>query len=104
MGSLANSKARKGLFSLAALTAVAVAVFFWNEARKEIYFLCGNFTPGITEASVRQQLDTGDFLQHRTTTTASGSRITVNSWYTLKTVSCTIEIGKDNVVASTIFN
>ena len=37
-----------GLLVLAAL----VAALVWNEARKEVVFLCGNFTDGVTLDSV----------------------------------------------------
>ena len=102
MGWLANPKTRRGLFSLAALAAVVVG-FFWNEARKEIYFLCGNFKPGIAEADVRAQLETGHFLQHRTTETRLGSRIVVKSRYNLWMSACLIEIDEDGFVDSATF-
>ena len=104
MGWLANSKARKGLVSLSALAAVATAVFVGNEARKEIFYLCGNFAPGVNEASVREQLDTGDFLQYRASQTPTGSRITVDSWYNLRISTCTIEIDADGYVMSATYD
>lgn len=103
MSGQANAATRKRLFLSAGLVVIAVAGVSWNEARKEIFYLCGNFAPGVSEASVRRQLETGTFLQHRTTAVSSGSRITVDSWYTLKTARCTIEIDSDNTVASAAF-
>ena len=89
--------------SLAAVVVVAVGVFTWNEARKEIVFLCANFTPGVEGESVRRQLDTGDFLRYRQRVTDTGSRIVADSAFTVGLHSCVIELDDhDRVVTATL--
>ena len=85
--------------SLGALFLSALAVFVWNEARKEIFFLCGNFMAGMSEESVVRQLDTGNFLRSRREAGASGSRIIADSRYNLGAYSCYIELDREGVVA-----
>ncbi|MBT0587632.1 hypothetical protein [Alteromonas oceanisediminis] len=40
---------------------IAYAVF-WNEGRKEVFYLCGNFAEGTSYASVDRQLKTANRL------------------------------------------
>ena len=74
------------------LIAVLMAAFYWNEARKEIVFLCGNFERGATEQSVIRQLDTGSFLRYNAENFSSGKRIIVDSAYNLSMYKCIIDI------------
>jgi hypothetical protein len=83
-----------GALVLAGLAATLV----WNEARKEVVFLCGNFTAGVTQASVEKQLATGHFLRYRREPAVLGSRIVVDSAYTLGAHRCTIELDPGGVV------
>ena len=83
-----------GVLVLAGLAAALV----WNEARKEVVFLCGNFTEGVTRGSVEQQLATGHFLRYRLEPAVMGSRIVVDSAYTLGAHRCTIELDARGVV------
>jgi len=46
-----------GLFFVLTLV---VAVIYWNEASKEVTFLCGNFTKGSDEESVIRQLESAN--------------------------------------------
>ena len=78
---------------------VALALAFaWNEARKEVVFLCGNFTPGVSEESVVRQLDTGHFLRQTREAGLKGSRITVDSTWNFGVYRCVIELGEDGLV------
>jgi len=88
------SGAVAGVLVLAGL----VAALVWNEARKEVVFLCGNFTAGVTLDSVEQQLATGHFLRYRRVPAVMGSRIVVDSAYTLGAHRCTIELDSRGVV------
>lgn len=83
-----------GALVLAGLAAALV----WNEARKEVVFLCGNFTAGVTSDNVERQLATGHFLRYRREPAPMGSRIVVDSAYTLGAHRCTIELDMDGVV------
>lgn len=86
------------LSALLALVLLLVAALAWNEARKEVVFLCGNFSEGVTEASVVRQLQTGQFLRYRQEGTPGGSRIVVDSPYTLGLHRCTIELDAGGTV------
>ena len=52
-----------------------MAAFFWNEARNEVVYLCGNFTEGVSGRSVLTQLDTAELSEYRVMETAGGTRI-----------------------------
>jgi hypothetical protein len=69
-----------------------IAGFYWNEARKEIVFLCGNFEKGGSEHSVIRQLDTGNLLRYHTEKSPMGKRIVVDSYYNLWMYQCIIEV------------
>jgi hypothetical protein len=87
------------ILSLLALCAVVlVAALVWNESRKEIVFLCGNFSKGVSEDSVRRQLDTGQFLTYESTRTPSGSHMEVHSKYNLSVYRCSIDFDADGEV------
>jgi len=75
-----------------------IAAFAWNESRKEIVYLCGNFTRGVSEESVRRQLDTGEFLTYRSSVTPSGSRIEAHSKFNLSVYRCNIDFDGDGKV------
>lgn len=84
------------------LVATAAAALVWNEARKEIKFLCGNFGPGVTEQSVVRQLDTGTFLRYRKEDLATTSRIIADSAYNIGLYQCVVELdGSSRVLAAT---
>lgn len=89
------------LLALTGAMLIAAAIFVWNEARKEIIFLCANFTAGVPEESVIRQLKTGNFLRFRRETRSLGSRVVVDSAYNLGVYICLIELGPDgNVIRS----
>lgn len=83
---------------LALFAVLFAAAFAWNESRKEIVYLCGNFTSGVSEESVRRQLDTGVFLTWQSTATPSGSRIEAHSKYNLSVYRCIINFDTDSKV------
>jgi hypothetical protein len=85
---------------LAVLVIAAVTAFYWNEARKEVVFLCGNFTRGVTQTSVLRQLDTGNFLRYRLQKDSAGSRIVVDSGLTFGVYRCVIEFDRNDEVIS----
>lgn len=87
------------ILSVIALVAVTfIAALVWNESRKEVVFLCGNFSKGVSEDSVRRQLDTGHFLTYQSVNTPSGSRIEVHSKYNLSVYRCNIDFDADGKV------
>ena len=77
--------------ALTLMIALVVTAFYWNEARKEIVFLCGNFGKGVSEQNVLRQLETGNFLRYRSERMPSGNRIVVDSAYNFGVYKCTID-------------
>lgn len=88
------------IYTCIVIAAVAVTAFYWNEAKKEVMYLCGNFIKGVAESSVRRQLDTGNLLRYRSENSASGSRIEVDSLYNFKMYKCIIELDVNGKVMS----
>lgn len=88
----------RAVLILAALAGLLLLAFLWNEARKEVVFLCGNFAPGVTEQSVIRQLDTGHFLRYRIEDLGGGRRITADSAWTLSIYQCVVELDSDGRV------
>ena len=75
-----------------------VGMVYWNEARKEVVFLCGNFGAGVSEKHVRRQLDTGHFLRYHTEDGPAGRRIVADSPLTLGLYRCVVEIDSSGMV------
>ena len=85
------------------LIGATLAGFIWNEARKEIVYLCANFTPGVSEQSVLSQLETGNFLHYERTSLTPTISITVDSVYNLGLTTCRIELDQNHrVVAAAV--
>lgn len=84
--------------SIVALLLALAATFTWNEARKEVKFLCGNFSAGVSKASVIAQLETGHFLRYRQQATGAGALLTADSAYTLGRLQCRITLDADGTV------
>ncbi len=80
------------LISVALLSGLAAGVFYFNEARKEVKFLCANFGAGVSDSSVLSQLNTGDFLRFSMVGSEQGTRLVVDSLYTLTLHRCVIEL------------
>ena len=97
---MSEPSSKKPLWAAAgtAVLILVVAAFVWNEARKEVVFLCGNFQPGVSEDSVLAQLETGHFLRYRFEDAVQGRRIVVASPYNFSVYSCVIDIGRDGQV------
>jgi len=70
-------------------------IFYWIESRKEIRFLFGNFSKGVYELSVRQQLDTGNLLRFFIESSSYGRRIIVYSAYSLLMHKCVTDLDKN---------
>jgi hypothetical protein len=85
---------------LSLVMAGVVAAVYWNEARKEVVYLCGNFGKGVAQSSVLKQLDTGNFLQYRVETVSTGSRIIVDSKLNFRLYQCMIEFDPQGKVVN----
>ncbi|MEE4659183.1 MAG: hypothetical protein V2J89_01865 [Halieaceae bacterium] len=82
----------KLLAGLVAVLAVAVLLFYWDLARKEVKFLCGNFAEGVSRGSVLRQLDTGNQLRYREQPDGPLTVITVDSAWNFGCYRCVIPI------------
>lgn len=74
------------------------AAVYWNEARKEVIYLCGNFKKGGTQSSVLKQLDTANLSSYRIIDTPAGKRIEFDSILNAGFYRCIIEINADGKV------
>jgi hypothetical protein len=83
-----------------ALLLLTVYVFIANEARKEVYFLCGNFTQGVALKDVTRQLDTATFSSYSKEFIGTGELIVFSSPVNFHYFQCNIEINNDELVVS----
>ncbi|MEX0941063.1 MAG: hypothetical protein WD002_00790 [Pseudomonadales bacterium] len=90
-------------FMSAFIIAFATGTIFWNIARQEVYYLCGNFISGVEQASVVRQLDTANLSSYEQSATKSGSKIVFSSKYNFDTYQCIIEFDKGNRVVSATY-
>lgn len=95
-----KSKSIKIIAATASLLAVITYGLFFNEARNEIYFLCGNFTEGVPYTSVTRQLDTITLSDYRIEEHETGTRITHSSQINFRLLSCHIDFVEDQVVSA----
>jgi hypothetical protein len=81
--------------------------FYWNEARKEVVYICPNFKIGNTKADVIRQLETLSVASYYVEATAMGERIIFTSefglirWNAIN-AECLIEIDNKQRVQSTV--
>lgn len=88
------------IVSIFLVLVVAIAAFFWNEARKEVVYLCGNFKEGVSQASVLNQLDTAILSKYAVLESASGRSIEFNSLLNFRLYKCLVRINSDGFVVS----
>ena len=86
------------LVAIAAIALLITITFYWIEARREVIYLCDNFTPGVSKKSVLRQLDTADLLVWDTHFIANGSHIDAYSPLHLGIMQCSIEFNKQDIV------
>jgi hypothetical protein len=93
-----------GLLVITLVAGLVIGGFIWQSAKDEVIILCGNFKPGVTEASVRRQLDTGNFLRYKLEVVDSGGRIDVDSLYNFTLYHCTIDLDQNGKVTAASTN
>jgi hypothetical protein len=81
-----------------------VAAIYWNEGRKEIFYLCGNFGQGVLKQDVIRQLDTGHFLRYQEIKSNPVSSIVVDSQINFGVYRCHIKLDKEQKVITATFN
>lgn len=91
----------KNLFITLLVTAVVIFSFISNEARKEVYYLCGNFGKGVTFNSIVRQLDTVELSKYSISGPPQQKQIVHNSLLNL--FSCVIVFDADQKVVSATY-
>lgn len=92
------------VLAIAAIVLLILLSFFWNEARKDIIYLCGNAYPGIAKQTIIRHLNTSSLLQYDDNNVEFGSRVTANSLLHFGMFECEIEFNKADLVISTFAN
>lgn len=95
---------RKVAISTLSVLALVIWVFFANEARKEIFYLCGNFTQATSLSSVISQLNTATLSSYSITVVENGKTITQSSWVMLHMAQCSVNIDPNGMVVSAAFS
>ena len=75
-------------------------LFIGNEARKEVYYLCGNFAQGHELKQVTEQLNTINLSQYSISNNQDMLQIVHSSQLNFNMFSCTINFDKNHVVSS----
>ena len=92
-------KNKKILFSLLGIVAfITSCTIFWKIAKDEIFYLCGNFSAGITKSNVVKQLETAELSKYKMTINEKGSIIVFSSKLNFVTNQCIIELDKSEKV------
>ncbi len=73
-------------------------MFLWQEARKEIFYLCGNFSRGDNLTSVTAQLQTGHYLNYDLIEKPTGTKLVATSKLPLQNYQCSIVFDKYQAV------
>lgn len=94
----------RALIGVGVFLFAVVVGFFWNEARKEIVYLCQNFIPGVTQESVIRQLDTGNFLHYQLTNNGTDQKIVAWSGVNFYMYQCKVDISQDGIVTGSRVN
>ncbi|MGP9800930.1 hypothetical protein [Rheinheimera sp. NSM] len=103
---LMNSKIMLKLKLIAAAISILgllIFGFFANEARKEVYYLCGNFSKGTSYASVIRQLNTINLSEYKVENLPQGKRIIQSSALHFHLLSCNIEFNPQEKVVSALY-
>ncbi|REL35173.1 hypothetical protein [Thalassotalea euphylliae] len=96
----------KYILLIVVISAFIVFACFANEARKEVYFLCGNVNQGTSISSIERQLATITLSSYQIELGDQGKRIVHSSWLNFHSISCTIEFDEQDratMVAYTSF-
>ena len=92
-------------FIAAAISILGLAVFgfYANEARKEIYYLCGSFGKGTAYSSVIRQLNTINLSEYKVENLQQGKRVIHSSVLHFHLLSCDIEFNPQEKVVSVLY-
>lgn len=90
----------KYLIIIVIVVGLSITGILWNESRKEIVYLCANFSEGTEKESVLRQLNTGTWLTVEIFDKPDGSHLNATSAYNLFMYTCSIDFNLDDVVLS----
>ena len=93
----------KLLLFFCVLLVLAIYGFIANEARKEIYYLCGNFGTLDTLSNVVRQLDTSTFSSYTLNKQASKTELKHSSMMLLNFKSCNVTFDSNNELVSVVY-
>jgi hypothetical protein len=89
---------------LISVCAVLVSfIFISNEARKEIYYLCGNFNKGVSYLNVTRQLDTVSLSRYKIQALGIDKQIVHSSNLNFHFFKCTINFDTNGKVISALY-
>jgi hypothetical protein len=77
--------------------------FIANEARKEIYYLCGNFGKIDTLSNVVRQLDTSTFSSYTLNKQAGKTELKHSSMMLFNLKSCNVTFDSSNKLISVVY-
>ncbi|MEH8017741.1 hypothetical protein MN202_10880 [Rheinheimera muenzenbergensis] len=77
--------------------------FYTNEARKEVYYLCGNFSKGTAYSSVIRQLNTANLSEYKVENLPQGKHVIHSSALHFHLLSCAIEFNPQEKVVSVLY-
>lgn len=93
-------------FTVAVISLISLLVlaFYANEARKEIYYLCANFSTGTSYLSVIRQLETTNLSGYKVEDIPQGKLVTHSSKIHLHLVSCRITFNAQQQVVAASYD
>lgn len=77
--------------------AIFIGVLF-DAARKEVFYLCGNFKEGVAYSDVIRQLDTANLSTYSVERTQDSTQIKFSSAVNLHYFTCTINFNANELV------
>ncbi len=90
----------KYIATIISIFILVVFGFYSNEARKEVYFLCGNYGAGDSLENVVKQLNSVNLSEYRVENIEQGKRIIHSSKLNFHLVSCNIQFTPEDKVVS----
>lgn len=84
--------------AIVAISSFVVSAIYWNEARKEVRYLCGNFTSGVSKNSVIRQLNTANLANYQLLEHSNGSQIIFSSKLNFRIYTCIISLNASGIV------
>ena len=92
-------KNKKLVISLSiAIPLVLIGTIFWKIATDELFYLCSNFSSGVTKSSVIRQLNTANLSSYTSGSAENGSIIVFSSKLYFVSNQCIIEFDKSEKV------